>query len=124
MLRLTVVHINHPCIETNQNAGSGCGSARLCCRCACWPGWYMVRLQSRKFLTIQHVSYKWSTASTLEQNCLIEDLYFTVRPCLEVTLVKVVHTNVSILPSGSIRGPCRMHSDPVLNKTRERKHKC
>jgi hypothetical protein len=50
---------------------------------------------------------------------LIENLYLAIRPCLEVALVKVMHTNVSVLSSGSIRGPRRMHSNTVSNNTRD-----
>ncbi len=82
---------------------------------------YMVRLHSRNFfLTIQHVSYNWSTAS-MQKKGLIENLYFAVRPCFEVALVKVVHPNVPVLPSRGICGPRRMYSDPNSNKTQEGK---
>jgi hypothetical protein len=49
---------------------------------------------------------------------LMKNLYFAIRPCLEVALVKVMHTNVSVFSSGSIRGPRRMHGNTVSNKTR------
>jgi hypothetical protein len=58
------------------------------------------------------------------KNSLIDNLYFAIRPCLEVALVKVMHTNVSVLPSGSIRGPRRMHGNTVSNNTRGLKAKC
>ena len=50
---------------------------------------------------------------------LMKNFYFAIRPCLEVALVKVMHTNVSVFPSGSIRGPRRMHSNTVSNNTRD-----
>ena len=43
---------------------------------------------------------------------LVEDFHFAVRPRLKVALVKVVHTNVSVLASGCICGARRMHRDP------------
>ena len=43
---------------------------------------------------------------------LIEDFYFAVRPRLEVALVKVVHTNETVLASGCICGARRMHGNP------------
>ena len=52
---------------------------------------------------------------------LVENLYFAIRPCLEIALVKVMHTNVSVLSSGCVCGPCRMHSNTVSNKTSDRK---
>jgi hypothetical protein len=47
----------------------------------------------------------------MEKEILIENFYFTIRPRLEVALVKVMYADETVLASRRIRGARRMHGN-------------